>query len=773
MTQQIRYRTLIIGCDFSILHAYWRAISQSQDRDIQGIVYTEPGKPPISLFKGFTKTPIKVFKLDKLEKAISQKRIQHILFQGQNIEMSKAKSIINRIMAVGHCTLEFLPLKGQSLKCFKPVIVVSSLAPGIGKTQVCRYFCNVLSQKNKRVAVIFPINEIIPQKDRNIPFSVDFGMHYEFKTNDSVPVNIFSEDDRWQIQEYLKVGAFRVFATNDIRQGIICAEQNADIVIVDSRNCETSFIQTDYRFCLISQPSIAEVNHYSLWPGLVNLLKSNDIILITTTLRTLPKEHINIIQRMLGDRNLFCVRSQYVLDGTSGFELFDRPTLVVEHADSKGMAMSMAHSLAANVVEVSPLLTEGLSNSGNAIVVQTPRCSSPTQEIVEQTDSELAKLTHAINTSEAEYVVLALQRDLEGIIPGKHIIHTTPEIDDSENVLFSWLSMFFSRDVKPPLQEHFAAQVDIIMAMAQASDRELYVSNNDSANREAFCRIFLSSHIPPGFRVTTGEIIDASSNITGQLDVVVVNSASPVLTIDSTKSLIAPILADTVLCVIEVKTSLTTDQLKKALSQLRPVKALMTTHSTLTTPNGHVIKDPLDGKILTGIFAFNQGDDIEDKLPEIVSLYPDVADFIVLPDSFGFFSAETLKVCGMTVEDSNVINGYVKYTARGLGLAMIFGILNTFAATRRFSGSNCIRYLNGYWGGQSELAAKSASHVEKSLHSLDKIITRVGSKDQRRDFFQRKDNLITSLSKVKKDSKPPKVMFEPVAPGHKPQSKKH
>jgi hypothetical protein len=257
---------------------------------------------------------------------------------------------------------------------------------------------------------------------------------------------------------------------------------------------------------------------------------------------------------------------------------------------------------------------------------------------------------------------------------------------------------------KPPLQEHFSAQVDIIMSMAAASDKELYVSNHSSSNREAFCRLFLGSHIPPGFRVTTGEIVDASCNRTGQLDVVVVNDSSPRMTVDATGSIIAPILADTVLTVIEVKTSLTTEQLRKALGQLRPVKALMPTHSTLLAPDGRIVKDPLDGKIITGIFAFNRGADIVARTSEVVAQYPGVVDFIVVPDTFGYFSVKTLAVCGISVNEADVVNGYIRYTARGLSLAIVFGILNSLAATRRFSGSNYIRYLNGSWGSDADVA---------------------------------------------------------------------
>jgi hypothetical protein len=293
------------------------------------------------------------------------------------------------------------------------------------------------------------------------------------------------------------------------------------------------------------------------------------------------------------------------------------------------------------------------------------------------------------------------------------------------------------------------------MSMAKGTDDELHVTNNTSANRETLCRLFLASHLPPKYRVTTGEIIDVSSNQTGQLDVVIVNEFAPLMTLAMTDSVIAPILADLVLGVLEVKTSLTTETLRKALSQLRPVKALMPTHTTLERTDGSVVRDPLGGKIITGVFAFNPAADIESKVPEILRQFPHVADFVVIPSAFGFFSLETLRVCGFEVADEEAVNGYVKYAAKGMGLAIMFGVLNSIAAQRRFSGSNCVRYLSGTWGGTPDDAFRL---VEQRLQQLQK---RALDPDSRRNL-----NVAQQTVRV--------LMGEPKArrPGSDPRSRR-
>lgn len=738
-----RTRILIIGRDYPMFHVYWRPDIQSPEREICGFVYVSDEEPPIHSFKGTGKTPIRVFPLIDLEKEITRLRIQKCLIQAQNVAMPKLTSVIHRILAVGRCEIEFIPPAKIALRSFKPIVVVSSLAPALGKTQVTRYMASILSQKEKKVAVIMPISMI----ETSVPtFDVEDGPHFEFKNGMDVPNDTFSDDDRWQIQQYLKAGADCVFATSDIRKAIISSEQKAHIILVDARNCETPPVLTNMKFCVVTRKTVSEVRECSMWPGLVNLMTSTNIVVVSHKGESLERSEKDEFEKMLGHGRIppvrfFHVMTSYVLDNSSGMEIFNRPVLTVDHADTAGSASEAARMFGPSQVIKS------------SVLAKVPRMQSPNRFLQEEAKEEMKQIADVINRSDADVVVVALQRDLTGIVPGKQVLYTTPEITDHDYSIYYWLSQFFKQNGKPPLQEHFAAQVDIIMAMASASDSELYVMNNDSANREAFCRLFLSSHIPPGFRVTTGEIIDSASNITGQLDVVVVNDSCPRMTVDATGSVIAPILADTVLSVIEVKTSLTSDQLKKALSQLRPVKALMPTHQTLLSPDGHVVEDPLGGKIITGIFSFNPGADIEQKVTDILALYPGVADFIVLPDSFGYFAAETLKVCGISVQQSEVVNGYVKYGARGMGLAILFGILNSLAATRRFSGSNLIRYLSGSWGGVSEEAARSTQAAARSLQSIDKIVAQEGSHEQRRQFYRRKKEFFELISEVQNDLK--------------------
>jgi hypothetical protein len=221
------------------------------------------------------------------------------------------------------------------------------------------------------------------------------------------------------------------------------------------------------------------------------------------------------------------------------------------------------------------------------------------------------------------------------------------------------------------------------------------------------------------------------------------------MTIDATNAVIAPILADNVLGVVEVKTSMTPDTLRKALGQVRPVKALMPQHSTLACSDGTVVSDPLEGKIVTGIFAFNLVGMEDAEISAIIAQYPGVADFIVLPSAFGYFAAETLRVCGFAVDRAEVRNGYVRYSAKGMGLAVIFGILNVLAATRRFSGSNCVSYLNGQWGRSEDSVWQDAA---RALRRVRQHVPTDVSQDLKTKYHKRYEQFCEVLQAMQKAS---------------------
>ncbi|EAY21593.1 hypothetical protein TVAG_013580 [Trichomonas vaginalis G3] len=689
-----RVKTLIVGCDFPNFYTYVHIFSKRQDIDVCGIIYAFEDEIPAKCYVMRNMNSIPIFPLVDLEKIIIEQRIEKCIVNTNGILMRRVQGIVNRILSTNYCSIEFVDPDDIKLEAHKPLISISSLAPSVGKTQICQYFCDLFKKGGQKVAVILP-RYLFEPGEENI--TLQTGFHYEFKTNDEVPNGLLPKDLENQVIQYQKSGAFYIIVTTHIQRALISAEQLADVILFDTNGSSIPQVYEDYKFCILTEDSLMSPKNISIWPGLVNTFDSSHIITITDLENPKELQIEHLLPSKIISRSFFYVNSVTLPAAPP-------PCTGPERAVSPGSAL----------------------------------CIGKTKEIQKQL-SNLADFSNVIINSQ----FLHSQRDpsIES-----HIINSARHITDIDNAIFKWIYRTFQSSKKPPLQKHFESTVDILLSMVTASANEMTVTNNDSHNRGAFAKLFLQSHIPPGFHVTSGEIFDSLNNTTGQLSIVITNDESPSLTIDSSLNVITPILADSVLAVVEVKSNLNVESLKKALSQLRPVKALMPAHETIQNIDGSIIRDPLGGKIITGVFAYSISGDVEAKLGEIVNLYPHVADFIVLPDSLAYFDAMTLEICGIGANEKEKVGGYVKFTQKGLGLALIFGVLNSIAAMRQFSASNYIRYLGGSWGGLQEAFEREANELANSWNKGRHLLSNEIDQNKRQEILDEQSSFLNFLN---------------------------
>ena len=743
-----RFRTLILGCDYPTFLSYLRYFSQIQENEIIGFVHCFDEDPPLKRINYSNKISPAISALKNLEKTIEDKKIHKCLFHVHNIPMKDLQAIINRVLSTGKCIIEFIPQNALLVRSFKPIITITSLVPKIGKSQLARYFCSVLSKENKKVAIILPINDIEPGSD-----FLDFNnsIFTEFKSIEDIPFEEYPQEDENLLKQYFSSGATLVYYSADIRKAVIIAEQKSDVIICDSRSCDLSYITSKSKFCVVDTNTIHQVRSTSLWPGLVNVMDSNNICFISRGNYSFNIEEIDYYKKLFNeDQKIFYANSEYTFEDSSGSEVFNKKVLVIDDKDNEGIGQIVAKSMGAyEFVDPGNIHEDFIeSNNESSVVVKLPKSVSPTSETFEQTQKVYDKIKQVISKSDADIIILTLNSRIPDTDPFKRVLYASPEIHDIKGKLYEWLTRFFSLDSPPILKNHFQEQVEILKVLASTSSTELSVTNNESANRETFCRLFLQSHLPNGYRVTTGEITDSFNNKTGELDVIIVNDLAPRLSLDPTGSIISPILADSVLGVIEVKTTLTSENLRKALNQLRPVKSLMPMNRFFNThdDDNKIINDPLEGKIITGIFSFNSSTDLEDNVPIILKSFPNVADFVVIPNYFCFFSQKTLSICGLSNKNNEQIDGYVKFKSKGMELALIFGVLNSISALRRFSGLNSIHYISGDWGNKEDEYIKSQNEALKKLGKIEKFIIN-NSQEKKVEYFKKKSEFVNNLKK--------------------------
>jgi len=145
------------------------------------------------------------------------------------------------------------------------------------------------------------------------------------------------------------------------------------------------------------------------------------------------------------------------------------------------------------------------------------------------------------------------------------------------------------------LSQHFEQSLERLKAFSQHARLAEHPDNLGLA-REGFIKTFLRESLPSLIDFRSGEIIDHKDNRSGQIDIILQSSLSPRIHLFGD---VQVSLADFVLGVIEVKSTLTTavvnkaSHLKSALDSFKKVKSLDRDHKiTANNKSGNKIDLP-------------------------------------------------------------------------------------------------------------------------------------------------------------------------------------
>jgi hypothetical protein len=92
------------------------------------------------------------------------------------------------------------------------------------------------------------------------------------------------------------------------------------------------------------------------------------------------------------------------------------------------------------------------------------------------------------------------------------------------------------------------------------------------SEREASLRQFLETYLPGQYSITTGEIVDTNGNSSRQCDLIIYDQISCPLLLAGKDYRVIP--AESVYAVIEVKSVLDSNQLERAIENIRSIKQL-------------------------------------------------------------------------------------------------------------------------------------------------------------------------------------------------------
>jgi len=264
-------RVIIMGAagrDFHNFNVYFRdnpnykvvAFTATQIPNIDGRRY--PAKLAGKLYpKG-----IPIESEENLRELIAEHDVDLVVFSYSDVSHQYVMERASWAMAAG---ADFMLLGPQStqLKAKKPVVSVTAVRTGSGKSQTTRRVTDILRKHGKRVVVVrhpMPYGDLVKQECQRFA---------SFKDLDRYECTI---EEREEYEPHLARGTV-VYAGVDYEKILRMAEREADVIVWDGGNNDFSFFVSDITI-VVADPLRAghEVTYF---PGHINLLLADVVVI--------------------------------------------------------------------------------------------------------------------------------------------------------------------------------------------------------------------------------------------------------------------------------------------------------------------------------------------------------------------------------------------------------------------------------------------------------------------------------------------------------------
>ncbi len=256
------------GRDFHNFNQVYR-----HDREVEVVAFTAAQisgianrRYPASLAGSLYPEGIPIVDETELESLCLREQIDCVVFAYSDLTHAEVMHLASRAMVAGADFLLLGPEKTM-LPAKVPVIAVSAVRTGCGKSQTTRWLSKLLRQKGLRVAVI---RHPMPYGD------LEKQVVQRFANKADLDVAECTLEEREEYEPHLEVGNI-VYAGVDYELIIKQAEQEADIILWDGGNNDFPFIQPDLHLVLVDplRPGDETTHH----PGEV-VLRMADIALV-------------------------------------------------------------------------------------------------------------------------------------------------------------------------------------------------------------------------------------------------------------------------------------------------------------------------------------------------------------------------------------------------------------------------------------------------------------------------------------------------------------
>ncbi len=393
------------------------AFTAAQIPDIEGRRY------PAALAGDHYPDGIPIHAEEELESLIRDKAIDEVWFSYSDVSYAYVMARAAQVNAWGaHFSLA--SATGSMVASTRPVIAITAVRTGVGKSQTTRYISRILKAMGKRVVAI---RHPMPYGDLARQVCQRFASYEDLDRHDC------TIEEREEYEPHIDSG-FVVFAGVDYEKILREAEKEADVILWDGGNNDTPFYRPDLHIVLVDPHRPGhEVSYY---PGETNVLMAD--VVIVNKVNTAEEDKIAAVEATCrrinpGARLMRCASEIRAADpeairGRRALVIEDGPTLT-HGGMSVGAGWFAARDAgAAEIVDPRPYAVGSLIET----YAKYPNAAG-ILPAMGYGDAQIRDLEATIHATPADVVVEGTPIDLRRVLqPGKPMVKVTYELAELE-----------------------------------------------------------------------------------------------------------------------------------------------------------------------------------------------------------------------------------------------------------------------------------------------------------------------------------------------------
>jgi predicted GTPase len=202
----------------------------------------------------------------ELEEIVAREHVDEVILAYSDLAHADVMHKASRAMAAG-ATFSLLGPHATMLKSRKPVVAVTAVRTGCGKSQTARRVCQLLREQDLRVVAIrhpMPYGDLLRQRVQR------------FATLDDLRRAECTIEEMEEYEPHIVSGTV-VYAGDDYAAILRAAEQEADVIVWDGGNNDLPFFRPTLTIT-VTDPHRAG-DELSYYPGAINLQMADVVII--------------------------------------------------------------------------------------------------------------------------------------------------------------------------------------------------------------------------------------------------------------------------------------------------------------------------------------------------------------------------------------------------------------------------------------------------------------------------------------------------------------